>query len=101
MPKLDAQQANLLADLDHLNEARLAIGYGRLPSGVDMGTLQAVKRLQQVGFSMRTADGIARPFPIPTLVAYRIILALRGESRASVRRPFDCTTERIVPQQTS
>jgi hypothetical protein len=79
MPKLDAQQANLLADSDDLNEARLAMGFGRLPSGVDVDTLQAVKRVQQVGFSMRTADAIARPFPIPTLVAYRIILALRGE----------------------
>jgi response regulator of citrate/malate metabolism len=86
MPKLTTQETHLLDQLADLNEARLAMGYGRLPSGVDADTLQAVKRVQQVGISMHTADAIARPFPIPSRVAYEIVMALRGQR---VRTPDD------------
>jgi hypothetical protein len=40
--------------------------------------LAAIKLVQKIGFSMRTAEGIARPFPIPSRVAYEVVLALRG-----------------------
>jgi hypothetical protein len=78
-PKVGQQETNLLNQLADLNENRLAMGYGRLPSGTDTATLVAIELVQKIGFSMRTADGIARPFPIPSRVAYEIVLALRGE----------------------
>jgi len=43
--------------LADLNEARLAMGYGRLPSGTDAAMLAAIELVQKTGFSMRTADG--------------------------------------------
>ncbi len=37
--------------------------------------LAAIELVQKIGFSMRAADGIARPFPIPSRVAYEIVMA--------------------------
>jgi hypothetical protein len=79
MPKLTTQETHLLNQLADLDEARLTMGYGRLPSGTDAAMLAAIELVQKIGFSMRTADAIARPFPIPSRVAYEIIRALRGE----------------------
>jgi hypothetical protein len=77
-PKLDVQRSALLEQLAELNEGRLAMGYGQLPSPLDVATIEAVQRVQQIGFSMKTADGDARPFAIPSRVAYEIVKALRG-----------------------
>jgi hypothetical protein len=78
MPKLDAQQFSLLAQLDALNESRTAMGFGQLPRNLDEDTLKAVQAVIQVGISARDEHGVARPFLIPPMIAYRITLALRG-----------------------
>src|SRR5258708_3239616 len=78
-PKLTTQETHLLNQLADLNENRLTMGFGRLPFGTDAATLAAIELVQKIGFSMRTADAIARPFLIPTRVAYEIVMALRGE----------------------
>jgi hypothetical protein len=59
--------------LNQLEIQRLA-PHGRLwpiTEKVDTGTMTDI--------SMRTADGIARPFFIPGRIAYRIVMALRRE----------------------
>jgi len=82
-PKLDAQQAALLDALDALNDQRLTMGYGPLPRDLDAETVAAIERVQRLGFAMKTVPhGDARPFAIPSRVAYEIIRALRGEKQA-------------------
>jgi hypothetical protein len=79
MPKLDAQQSSLLAQLDAFSESRAAMGYGRLPANIDADTLKAVHTAIQVGISMRDEHDVPKPFLIPPMITYRIILTLRGE----------------------
>jgi hypothetical protein len=39
-----------------------------------------IQKVQEIGYRMKTAPhGDARPFVVPTLVAYEIIKALRGD----------------------
>jgi hypothetical protein len=50
----------------------------------------AVQVIIQVGISMRGEHEVARPFLIPPMVAYQIVLALRGE-RTKAAADADCT----------
>jgi hypothetical protein len=80
VPKLDEQRSELLADLDELNGQGRAAGYGPLPRGIDAETVALIKKIQEVGYRMKTAPyGDARPFAVPTRVAHEIIKAVRGE----------------------
>jgi hypothetical protein len=45
----------------------------------DDGTAEKVDAGPMADVSMRTTDGIARPFFIPTRIAYRLVMALRRE----------------------
>jgi hypothetical protein len=60
MPKLTTQETHLLDQLADLNEARLAMGYGRLPSNTEAAMLAAIELVQKIGFSMRTADAVRK-----------------------------------------
>jgi hypothetical protein len=79
-PKVDEQQASLLAQLEELNTQGRTGGFGPLPRDLDAETVALVGKVQEIGYRMRTMPhGDARPFPIPTRVAYEIIKALRGD----------------------
>ena len=85
-PKLDEQRASLLADLDELNERGRAGAFGPLPRDLDAGTVALVKKIQDIGYRMRTAPhGDAMPFAIPSRVCLEIIKALRGDARPPAR----------------
>src|SRR6266852_6797439 len=77
-PKLGPQEASLLAQMDALNQNRLTAGYGPLPRDIDAATLETVKRVQQIGHSMKNQFGDLQPFVIPTRIAYEVVRAMRG-----------------------
>jgi hypothetical protein len=79
MSKLGQRETQLLNVLDDLNDQRRAGGYGPPPSGIDTGMLDAIRVIQVVGYAARDGDGNARPFAIPSIIAYRIIRLLQGE----------------------
>jgi hypothetical protein len=76
---IDPQRAALLADLDALNERGLTRGLGPIRRDVDAEMIAAIQLIQAVGFRLRTADDIPRPFVVPTRLAWEIARALRGE----------------------
>jgi hypothetical protein len=86
MPKLDAQQSQLLTQLDALNQARLCAPYAPIRERLDADTVSAIEKVQAIARTMKDADGVTRPFHLPTPLALAIVRALRGER---VRAPDD------------
>ena len=77
---LDEQQTSLLKQLDELNEQNRSGGYGPLPRNLDAETVALIRKIQAVGYAMKTAPhGDARRIAIPSRVAFEIIKAVRGD----------------------
>jgi hypothetical protein len=81
-PEIDERRADLLRQLDELNNYNRAGAHGPLPRGLDADTVALIKKVQNVGIRMTNVPhGISNPVHIPSRVAYEIIKAVRGDAR--------------------
>jgi hypothetical protein len=103
-PQVDEARADLLRQLDELNNRNLGGSHGPLPAHLDAETVALIMRVQATGIGMKSMPyGDANPIHIPSRVAYessapsaailsRSPAASNSRCRADRRRQCSLTT---------